>query len=257
MKLRPGLSDYFTNISSQQIHFICRYNPNSQDVVLFIHGLGCSLDSFRNVFDNNYFPQKSLLLIDLVGFGKSSKAEEFLYTMEAQALIIGELLSELPKWNIHIVAHSMGGAIALLLPANIFTRVLSFANIEGNLISDDCGALSRGISSIPYAEYKNDLFPKQLIEFKGHHQLCFGETNSFVVYKSAKSLVEWSDSGELFKKFRNLNCKKSYFFGQENKKMPILEKLDFTEKIIIPNSGHGMMTENPIDFYNKLEKFIN
>ncbi len=80
-----------------------------------------------------------MLIVDHIGFGSSSTPENFSYTMEDQARIIEELLSILPQWKIHIVAHSMGVAIALFLGAQTFSRVLSFSNIEGNLISEDCG----------------------------------------------------------------------------------------------------------------------
>jgi len=257
MILKEGFKEYSVTINQITINFQCKYVQHSNEVVLFIHGLACSLDSFRNIFDNDYFPNKSLLLLDLVGFGKSSKPEDFSYTMQEQARLVEELLSLLPKWYIHIAAHSMGGAVALLFNSNIFSRVLSFTNIEGNLVSEDCGALSREIISVSYDDYKNDLYKKQLIEFRDHDQLRFEETSPIAVYKSAKSLVEWSDSGELLNKFRNLDCKKSYFYGEENKDMSALEKLDFVQKYMVHNSGHGMMTENPKEFYSKLAGFVD
>jgi hypothetical protein len=87
--------------------------------------------------------------------------------------------------------------------------------------------------------------------------LLFEQSTPRAIYKSADSLVRWSDSGELLNKFRNLNCRKSYFYGEENKNMPVLNKLDFVDKIIIQNSGHAMTTENPKEFYSKLSAFIN
>jgi pimeloyl-ACP methyl ester carboxylesterase len=155
MNLDIGLRDYTANINQYKINFVCKFIPYSSEVILFIHGLACSMDSFQNVFDEDYFPDKSLLLVDLIGFGKSSKHEDFSYSMEGQAKIIENLLSILPKWNLQIAAHSMGGAIALLFSNEIFSRVKSFANIEGNLISEDCGLLSRGIISVSLEEYKN------------------------------------------------------------------------------------------------------
>jgi pimeloyl-ACP methyl ester carboxylesterase len=177
--------------------------------------------------------------------------------MEDQADILGELLSIIPQHNVHIVAHSMGGAIALMFNKNLYSRILSFTNIEGNLISEDCGILSRGIISVSYDEYKNNLYEKQMVEFKYHDQLHFQETTPLAVYKSASSLVKWSASGTLLDKFRNLKCRKSYFYGEENKNMPILRKLDFVKKYMIHNAGHGMMTENPKEFYKELVEFIN
>lgn len=257
MKLTAGWHEYDTNIGPQRIHFRCRFDPDSREAVLFLHGLACSLESFRHAAEHDHFQGKSLLLMDLAGFGKSSKTEGFSYSMEGQAALIERLFSLLPPWEWHIAAHSMGGAIALLFSRETYSRVRSFANIEGNLIAEDCGILSRGIAALSLDEYRTGLFPAQQVEYRGHQQMRFEESIPLVVHRSATSLVHWSDSGELLAKFRALACKKSYFFGEESKNMPILGKLDFVRKYMIQSSGHGMMTENPGEFYAKLAEFIN
>ncbi|RLD78603.1 MAG: hypothetical protein DRJ10_10060, partial [Bacteroidetes bacterium] len=103
MKLSQGLKEYSVSINEYQIHFSCKYQPTSSELVIFFHGLGCSGDSFRNIHDHDYFPDKSLLILDHIGFGNSSTPEDFSYTMEEQAQIIEKLLSILPQWKIHIV----------------------------------------------------------------------------------------------------------------------------------------------------------
>ncbi len=256
--LTAGIKDYTFPGKHGKVHFKLSYKQTAEETVIFIHGLACSLDSFRNLFDFNYLSDKNLLLIDLIGFGKSTKKpSDFSYKMEEHASAIAELLASLPLWNYHIVAHSMGGAVALFLPEKFFERTLTFTNIEGNLISDDCGALSRGVASSSFYDYENVLFHKQLKEFAGHHQLRFEESSAEAVYQSAVSLVEWSDSGKLLQMFENLGCRKSYFYGEENKAMPVLDRIPFAEKFMISNSGHGLMTENPIEFYSLLQKFID
>jgi pimeloyl-ACP methyl ester carboxylesterase len=257
--LSAGIKDYTFPGKHGKVHFKFRYNQTARETVIFIHGLACSLDSFRNLFDFTYYlSDKNLLLIDLIGFGKSTKKPSgFSYKMEEHASVVDELLTSLPSWDYHIVAHSLGGAVALLLPERVFERTLTFTNIEGNLISDDCGALSRGVTSLSFKDYENVLFHTQLKEFAGHHQLRFEESTAEAVYQSAISLVEWSDSGKLLPMFENLRCRKSYFYGEENKAMPILDRITFAEKFMVPNSGHGLMTENSNEFYNSLQKFIN
>ena len=256
MKLETGTKEYSVNINQHRMNLKCRYNPDSKEVILCIHGLACSMDSFRNIFDYDYFPNKSLLLLDLIGFGKSSKPENFSYTMEEQARFVEELLSTLPRWNIHIVAHSMGAAIALFFQSDFFSRVLSFTNIEGNLVSEDCGIFSRGVTSLSYNDYKNDLYKKQLIEYKGHDQLRMEETNPVAVFKSSASLIEWSDSGELLNKFRNLSCKKYYFYGDKNKDMPVLKKLDFVKELTTSSGDHMIMFNVWIKNLDELNKYL-
>ena len=177
--------------------------------------------------------------------------------MEETAGIIEELLALLPPFKIHIAAHSMSGAVALLFSQKFYSNVLSFANIEGNLIADDCGLLSRGIINNPFEEFQAVTFNKQKKEFSGHPQLRYEKTTPVALYKSAVSLVKWSDSGRLMEKFTLLKCRICYFYGEENRSMPVLRMFDGIPTIMISNSGHAMMTENPDEFYTKLAKFIN
>jgi len=70
-------------------------------------------------------------------------------------------------------------------------------------------------------------------------------------------LLEWSESNELLEKFLNLKINKAYLYGVENSDMPVLKILEDKVKLIqISNSGHFMMLDNPIEFYNTLIKTI-
>jgi len=120
MNLKPGYAEYSVDTGAHHIHFLCRYAPDSHEVILFLHGLGCSLGSFRSTWEHDYFPGKSIVILDPPGFGRSSKPEEFSYRMEDQAKVIEELLFQFPFWKIHIAAHSMGGAVGLLFSRNSF-----------------------------------------------------------------------------------------------------------------------------------------
>jgi pimeloyl-ACP methyl ester carboxylesterase len=248
--------DYEIPVSGIAVHVRFRQAPDSPDLILFLHGLACSLDTFRDVTAKNYFPDASLLLVDLPGFGRSAKPDSFSYTMEAQAELLAGLLRCFAGEHIHIVAHSMGGAIGLLLAEQIAERIASFTNIEGNLVSGDCGIMSRGIANLSADAYSATLFHDQEREFRGHQQLRFSESTPDAVYKSARSLVAWSDNGQLLKKFHDLQVRNVYFYGEENNTMPVLQQLGFVEKIMIPQSGHGLTTENPDAFYPRLARFI-
>lgn len=257
MLLKEGLCNYTIEINKCSLFFRCKFDPDANEMIIFIHGLACSSDSFRDVFTADNFPGKSVLAVDLLGFGNSDKPEDFSYTMQDQATIIEELISLLPANKLHIVAHSMGGAVALLLKHELLSSLVSFVNVEGNLIAEDCGIMSRGIIDVSFERYRDSMYLKHVYTFRGHHQLRFEESSPLAIYNSSRSLVEWSDSGKLLEIFKALTCKKCYFFGEENKGMPVLEKLDFVPQYMISKSGHGMMTENPEEFYGKLSEFIN
>lgn len=255
-EFRPGKHECSVELQGRTLHFACDFKADAAPLVLFLHGLACSRDSFRGVFGQPGFPAWTLLLPDLLGFGRSDKPEDFSYSMEEQAGLIGRLLSLFPAREVHLVAHSMGSAVALLLSPAALSRVVSFACVEGNLVAEDCGLLSRGIAAADYGEYTASMFPEQQKQFNGHAQLRFAETTPLAVHRSARSLVQWSESGQLLERFRKLACRKAYFWGEENRAMPVLQRLRGIESIMIPRSGHGMMTDNPASFYQALAGFI-
>lgn len=254
--LSPGRQRHEMAAGGIRFSVECDFHPGAVQAVLFIHGLACSAESFRHVFARDYFPGRSLILPDLPGFGRSGKPEDFSYSMEDQALLLEALLAEFPGQALHVVAHSMGGAVALLFSPALLARIQSFACLEGNLIASDCGLLSRSIAATAFAEYEARAFPRQREEFRDHAELRFGETTPLAVHRSARSLVQWSDSGRLLERFGKLACRKAYFWGEEDRAMPVLDRLQGIETIMIPRSGHGMMTDNPSAFYRALAGFV-
>jgi pimeloyl-ACP methyl ester carboxylesterase len=254
--VRPGTHEYVTVVNGLELGFVCDYKPSAREWILFIHGLACSRKAFAAAPAVDSFSSLSLLLVDLIGFGVSAKPDYFSYAMEDQARVCEELIRRLPIGRLHMVAHSMGGAVALLLPPERLAHLASFANLEGNLIAADCGLLSRGVAELPFDEYRSRIFPEQQRQFSGDACLRFDQTTAAAVHGSACSLVKWSDSGELLARFRQLSCPTCYIWGEEDRAMPVLERLDSVETRMIPASGHCMMTENPSAFYAALAEFI-
>jgi len=256
LKLKKGLNEYNVWIDKKRFSFLFDFKANTEDLIIFIHGLACSRTSFARVLDKSYFPKSSLLLLDLIGFGSSDKLDDFSYTLEDQAWLCEQLFLRLPKYRVHLVAHSMGGGIALLFSKRFYESVYSFANIEGNLIGQNCSMLSHRMARVSFKEFKAHIFVELKRKYQNHKIFCFNQTTPLAVYKSAQSLVKWSESGKLLKIFKSLSCKKSYFWGEKNRQMPVLTKLDFVKKYMISKSGHSMMVENPKEFYTKLREFI-
>ncbi len=91
-------------------------NPDAKVGVILIHGLGGSIDDWKNAIPalaENFH----VLAFDLPGFGKSDKgSQDYSPTRYAQ---LAHFLADhyFPDKNYHIVGHSMGGAIALRFAA--------------------------------------------------------------------------------------------------------------------------------------------
>lgn len=233
-------------------------NCQSDDLIVFIHGLGCSSKSFHKAWDFSRLDNYSLFAFDLPGFGLSDKPINYSYELQDQADLCQKLLGQFPAKRVHLVAHSMGGAIGLLLTQKFVPH--SFIDIEGNLIAEDAGWVSRNNTKMSEQDFVQHGFLDFCQLTADYKENCFDlvDTMPQAFYRSARSLVEWSDSGKLLKIFEQLNTPKLYVYGQDNVDMPILQRLNTQTKTKqIPASGHFPMVENADVFYSTIADFID
>lgn len=231
---------------------------NGDDLVLFVHGLGCSRETFQSLWQAPGFERCSLLVPDLLGFGDSEKPTAFSYTMEDQARIVAAMLERFSFKRLHLVAHSLGGAVALLLPEKLLAVTTSFVNVEGNLVPEDCGLVSRRTINVSFEEFESHYFPYFKTQFNdpAKHHVYLEQTTAHAFYESSSSLVAWTDSGELLEKFLALPCKKVYFHGERNSGLEAIKHLGEIPTLSIAESGHFMMNENAGAFYERLAEFL-
>ena len=85
----------------------------SGDPILFLHGLGGSLYSWRNQIALS--AQYKVVLIDFRGAGDSPKPNDKHYSIKEQADLIYQFIHEHNLNNLTIVGNSYGGAVSLLL----------------------------------------------------------------------------------------------------------------------------------------------
>ena len=184
---------------------------------------------------------------------------QFSYLLEDQAAVCAEVVRNILPKQMHIIAHSMGGAIGLLLPPDLLNATLTYANLEGNLINEDCGMISRKTISVSFQEFRDEILPefKTLSMSLGEGRLFLDSALPLGIYRSSESLVRWSESGDLLLRFQQLPCKKAYFFGDKNVRLNVLNRLNTIEKVMISQSGHFMMNDNPDEFYSHLTTFLN
>jgi len=237
------------------------------ELIFLIHGLGCNKESFRDIWRNQAFTEYAIAAVDLMGYGDSEAPEKFSFDMKDQALCCFELIKSMEYTKIHIVAHSMGGAVGILLSELIESSELelkSFTSIEGNFISEDCGLISRKIVGMDYDFFESKHFvylnkssknSEDPGVFEWSKQLKYASSLAF--YRSAYSLVKWSDSGVLLKTFDRLTAHKRYIYGKKTGVISVLKCLDPKICFSIPDAGHFVMLENPKLFYQRLENCLS
>jgi len=227
-------------------------------LLLCIHGLGCTHRSWDGLQAAIAATDWAIYAPNLPGFGGQPAPADFGFAMEEQAAWLAEQLQEFSYRQLHIVAHSMGGAIGLLLPDTVLHRASSFVSVEGNLIGEDCGLVSRRTSEMTLAQFRDRFYPRLKTSWAklGLQGIDLEAVAPETFYRSCHSLVEWSDSGHLLGRFRALTCKCHYLYGSRSAHLPILQRLAPEEASAIADAGHFLMEDNPAAFNAWLKGFL-
>ena len=247
---------FSVRVSGTPIVVDATVRDSGEELLVFLHGLGCSRETFRGIWQRAEFDAYSILCLDLPGFGTSEAPEGFPYSMEDHARVCADILLHYPSSELHLIGHSMGGAVALLLPEKILDSVQSFANVEGNLNPEDCVFGSRDACSVPFDVFVAEKLPefKRVSENWRTNGLDAASPSAF--YESARSLVAWSDSGHLLSAFHELPCRKAYIYGDGNAEHATVATVEGVPRIAIERAGHFVMNDNPNRFYTELLELI-
>jgi pimeloyl-ACP methyl ester carboxylesterase len=242
----------------KRIELAHKYRKSGRELVLFIHGLACSSASFEGAWDEPALDKYSLLAVDLPGFGGSSRPVNFSYTLEDHAGVVYEMLRKFPQKKVHIVGHSMGGAVAVFLAKKNPRRFASLMNVDGCLGSQN-GNTQQQISPPTFDEFTKKL-EKRIIAAQGKPEekglrLWYDwsrASDPTGFSRSDESLIQWARSGKLFDMFLGLRVKKAYFYPERDGLPGSLRGVKSVRKIEVPKTGHFIMNDNPGDFYRKL-----
>ncbi len=238
---------------NQSFKISIKKRTDSEHLILFLHGITCTKESFDAAFDTT-LSAYSICTLDFLGFGSSDKPQNFSYKLEDQAAVVKKLVDQLAPKTISIVAHSVGGATGLLL-ARQLPNLSHFINVEGNLVAKDCGMITRGWATQSSAEYEQHGFQDFLHTLASSERQDFHEWAKWYKQASpratqatARSVVEWSDSGKLLEIFNGLR-NKAYLYGDEEPKDYLLPRFEDVDVRYLRELKHFMMIENPKTFF--------
>ena len=183
--------------------------------------------------------------------------------MEDHARAVAALLDQVGAPGVHLIGHSMGGAVGLLLAELPGSAPLSHVSIEGNLVADDCRFGSRAIAAAP----RDDFVDRGIDELRAApgksasagealYPTWVAQVDALALHRSASSLVLWSDSDKLLTRFRSAAQPKLYVFGARNHEADVLGRLPEIAKVAIEGAGHFVMNDQPRRFYRILANFI-
>lgn len=218
-----------------------------------LHGFGSTKEDYADLALRQDFEGRTLIAWDAPGCGGSTLSDPDALSIPFLVKVAEAALSALGVGPFHLSGHSMGGLTALMLAHAHPGRVLSFANIEGNIAPEDC-FLSRQIMSHPAGT--PDAFMAGFID-----RVRARPEFSSALYAAAlrvkvqatsfkpifSSMVEISDSAPLMQMFAGLPMPRAFLHGVQNRHLSYLPRLPAlgVQVVELAHAGHFPMYSNP------------
>jgi len=235
-----------------------RFREGGDDLVLFVHGLGCSKESWRGAWQRPELSGRSLLAPDLPGFGHSARPPGFTADLAGYARVLGALIDAHALKRIHLVAHSMGGAIAVLLSPQVLSRLDNLVLVEPRLCRSSC-SIATATAGVSFDEFRCSVFPELCRRMGRDPRTVFdldrSEAGAF--YTSGRSLLAWSAGRALLERFGAANCRKFFLYGAQNRHLQELAFIEPALRRVIREAAHFSMIDNPDGFYACLSSIVN
>lgn len=248
------------------IVYYSHINPDHPMVNLYIHGLGDNRKWFLKHFTTYSLDKFSWIVPDLLGHGDSSKSGKAeAYTMEQQAKYLVAILERENVKQLSLLAHSMGGAIAVSLiellnhQSKTITKPRLVLYLEGNLDAGDA-FFSSQFAKMKFEQFRQefDSICSKIIGDSEEESMidyisAFRKAGSYTIWASSKDLAPVSEKGNLLNRMlihRDFDC--YFIYGEKNKGKLSSEKLVKDAQLpllFIPDAGHGLHTENPSYFW--------
>jgi pimeloyl-ACP methyl ester carboxylesterase len=240
-------------VGSVEVDASVLHRPGPGRPLVFLHGFGSTKEDYADVVRDPAFDGHEVLAWDAPGFG-ASDCSDFGAVDIPFLVATGEaLLDHFGIRRFHLVGHSMGGLTALLLADRSPEKVLSFANIEGNLASEDC-FLSRQIhthADVDPARFLSGFCERAWMSSAWASALYAvavqRNVQAAVVRSIFESMVTLSDRGRLLERFLALPCPRLFMYGDQNRHLSYLPTLrgGGVELAEIERCGHFPMYSNP------------
>ncbi|RSM82807.1 alpha/beta hydrolase [Kibdelosporangium aridum] len=228
-------------------------------LIVFMHGIGCAKESYAGAFDAVELNDFSLCAFDFPGHGESPSLPE--NSVEAYADASVELIESIGARRVSVVAHSMGGAVGLLVARKV--DVAWFVNVEGNLVAEDCALVSGKTARMSFDMFTTTGFYRFAERLKQSPRKdvqawaqWYPQCDPVAIHQISRSLVEWSGGGQLLEGFLALQHKAYVYGGEEERVEYLLPFLKGVPTYSVPDSGHFAMVDNPAGFYSTVAGIV-
>lgn len=225
-----------------------------EPVRLFIHGLGSSaLAYFTSIAADPLLFGNQSLLVDLLGFGISDRPQDYDYTIDRQAESLARLLDSLRLSNVDVIAHSMGGSIAVALAA-------SRPDLVGRLVL--CEPSLKPTSRPRVEAYTEQAFIEEgfataLASVGDIWPVTMRIADPVAMYRSEHSLGK-NMPLDLCERLLGLTMPRLIIIGARTPEPHCLDQMRAAGLpiVTIADAGHNMMLDNHAAFVAALQDFL-
>ncbi|MER6126004.1 alpha/beta hydrolase [Streptomyces sp. NPDC001795] len=216
---------------------------------VYVHGLGAASTVYHaHIAARPELTGRRTLFVDLPGHGISDRPADFGYTLEGHADALAAALDRAQVTGAELVAHSMGGSVAIVLahrrPDLVSRLVLMEANLDPN---PPIGAGSSGIARYTEDEYVENGGHARVLEKVGPAWAATMRlADPRALHRTASNLVRGTNP-TMRRMLEALTADRVYLQGELSGELDGREGLEAAgvRVVTVPGAGHNIMFDNP------------
>jgi len=222
-----------------------------EPALVFVHGLGASsAPYFGSVAARPEFAGRRRLLVDLLGFGISDRPEGFAYTLEDHADVLAAALRAADVRAADLVAHSLGGAVAITLAVRHPSLVNRLVLVDSNLdpLDPSASAGSSRIADYTEAEFLARGWAETLARVGPHWASTMRLSGPHALYRTAVHLAR-ATRPTMRENLHALTVPRIFLHPEgDGPGGEAALTAAGVSLIPIPDTGHNIMLDNPDAF---------
>jgi pimeloyl-ACP methyl ester carboxylesterase len=227
--------------------------PGRDPVRVYVHGLGATSPAyFTATAVHPLLAGHRSLLVDLLGHGHSDRPTSFAYTLEDHADALATALRAADVTGAELVAHSMGGSVAVVLAARHPELVSRLVLVDANL--DPLPRVPGALGSSGIAAYSEEEFLaggwREVRDRAGAHWWSTMRLAGLeALHRSASHLVDGTEP-TMRELLLALPAPRTFLFPEADSPFPGATELTAAgvSVVPVPDCGHNVMLDNPEAF---------
>ncbi|MGW0390770.1 alpha/beta fold hydrolase [Streptomyces sp. NPDC003042] len=227
--------------------------PGEEPTRVYLHGLGSTSPAYFSASAvHPLLAGRRSLLVDLLGHGHSDRPEDFTYTLEAHADALASALTEARAEGAELIAHSMGGAVAIVLAARHPRLVSRLVLIDANLDPlprTPAAAGSSGLASYTEEEFLAGGWAEVRDRVGAHWWSTMRLAGRTALHRSAVHLAAGT-TPTMRELLLELKIPRDFLFPASDGSPAGTDALEAAgvRVVPVPDCGHNIMLDNPDGF---------